>query len=285
MESRSVHPFISSLVGLSLIVELLAVISNSITAGLSYNGTIDKILIISIVTHSVLFVVLIIITSLVFKEVYTGDGIISRSWVNSYCYEFFGTAPTWQIAGLLIGTIIAMFSLNSDLSGFPVGILISGVVIAIYEDNKKVKKALQKILPQHETISLNELKRLIPVSADSKRIRRILLRMILFEGFPAKYDLSTGIVSYGSQVTQKQEITSTVNSGKTWSSWETKPDDTQTLGTTSTVKVPVSTSPLKVKMKSSTGIPKLVCAYCGEEADFDDAKFCAGCGASLSPAK
>lgn len=285
MESRSVHPFISSIVVFSLIVELLGIISNSIKAGLSSNGSIETILVISIVSHSVLFVVLIIVTSFVFKEVKTGDGILTRSSVNLYCYEFFETASTWQIAGLLIGSIIAVFSLNSDFSGFPIGLLIIGVIIAIYEDNKKVKKAIQLILPQYSTISFTELKRLIPVSVDTKRIKRILMGMIIYEGFPANYDSSTGIVSYGSRGTPKQETISTEKSGTTWSNWETIPDDTPKQVITSTVKVPVSTSPSNVKTKSSTDIPKLVCAYCGEEADFDDAKFCAGCGASLSPAK
>ncbi len=261
MAERKVHPYFIGMLLFALISGIIDFVSNSIS--LSLIDTSSPQVIILLVNVTVQFTLLIfVIVGLVYLNNPEKRRIIAESRYNLFLYEFFENAYNWQIGLFLIGSVIIVADFDGFFTGSIGGFVLIVIVVMIYNENRKIKESLSIIIPQYPVISLTKLKELIPHQSDTRKLKRLLLQMIIVEGFPAHFDPSSGVVSYGDHPSVKVEPVIITKS-------DVEPVQKQE----------------KQAISASGDIPKLICPYCGEEAEFSDAKFCQGCGASLGPAK
>jgi len=130
------------------------------------------------------------------------------------------------------------------------------IVIAYYTYNNRIstRSSIRRALPLNKEITLPELSRLL--SKDQKTVRKALLHLISYEGYPAHYDFKSEKIIYGGELLAQTTVIPN--------------QDTVVIEETAET----------VEEKSL--VP---CAYCGATPLVANAMFCSECGASMIATK
>jgi hypothetical protein len=233
---------------------------------LSYDPT-DARLITAVITASIitsLLIILVIISWIEITQLHKtvpaiAHGPLSSTKLNHNITNFYNMSEAWEVILFTVGaffTIIGMGTIFLETTPFFfIGLLMMGIAYYSYDKTMKTRAQLRAIIPSYSQIHLKQLAKLI--NKDSDHVQKALTHIIAFEKFPAKVDPETRIIFYNSDQSISQlDITSKDNQ--------------------------IS----HLQDENSIEVKKpIICAYCGEEAIFPDAKFCISCGASITAAK
>lgn len=264
-----------------LISSISSIIASSIN--LSWNPE-NTLMIPAIVTSAVLTLLFLIFTIIAWIETSQvhksipalAHGPLGSTKINIVFSQFINEAEVWEIIMTVIGAFLIVIGMGTlfvgDGSGSMIfGIILIGIAYYSFNEREKLRSSLRVVLPNYENIHAKQLGKLVNKSSDD--VLKAVTYLIAYESFPARID------------PDKKMIFFTGTLGVPVRRPEYEYDEVQAVQQAPPQEAFTKQPVKKEEAPAYEGSTGIICAYCGEEAITNDAKFCIGCGASITAAK